>query len=79
MIGTTKQTTVLVTGGFGFIGSHLVEALVKQGYKIRILDNLSTGSRDNLAVVSSQDIDLLNDWAKVATISLAAAIREYLS
>lgn len=38
----------LVTGGAGFIGSHLVEALVARGDTVRILDDLSTGHRDNL-------------------------------
>jgi UDP-glucose 4-epimerase len=39
--------TVLVTGGAGFIGSHLCERLVRDGYKVISLDNYFTGSRDN--------------------------------
>lgn len=42
---------VLVTGGAGFIGSHLVERLVGLGYTVRVLDNLSTGSLKNLSNV----------------------------
>src|SRR5262249_26775607 len=38
----------LVTGGGGFIGSHLVEFLVGAGKNVRILDDFSTGNRDNL-------------------------------
>jgi nucleoside-diphosphate-sugar epimerase len=40
--------TVLVTGGAGFIGSHLAETLLARGQRVRILDNLSTGQRRNL-------------------------------
>jgi UDP-glucose 4-epimerase len=43
---------VLVTGGAGFIGSHLVEALVRRGDAVRVLDNLSTGREQNLAAVA---------------------------
>jgi UDP-glucose 4-epimerase len=39
---------VLITGGAGFIGSHLSEALLNQGHQVQILDNLSTGSIDNI-------------------------------
>lgn len=39
---------VLITGGAGFIGSHLAELLVKQGERVTVLDNESTGSPDNL-------------------------------
>ena len=43
-----KGTLYLVTGGAGFIGSNVVEGLVRRGDRVRVLDNLSTGRRDNL-------------------------------
>ena len=43
------MTTYLVTGGAGFIGSHITTRLVEEGHRVRVLDNLCTGSRDNLA------------------------------
>lgn len=43
----------LVTGGAGFIGSHIAEALVKRGARVRVLDNLITGHRHNLAHLGS--------------------------
>jgi len=39
---------VLITGGAGFIGSHLADRLVKQGHEVLVIDNYSTGRRDNL-------------------------------
>ena len=42
------KSVVLVTGGCGFIGSHLVDRLVAEGFEVVVLDDLSTGSLDNL-------------------------------
>jgi UDP-glucose 4-epimerase len=44
---TNKKKTVLVTGGAGFIGSHLCERLVKEGHRVISLDNYSAGSKNN--------------------------------
>ena len=47
----SDRERVLVTGGAGFIGSHIVEALVAEGYRVRVLDDLSTGRASNLDAV----------------------------
>ena len=52
------MTGCLVTGGAGFIGSHLVEALVARGERVRVLDDLSSGRRENLSTVLG-DVELL--------------------
>ena len=44
----------LVTGGSGFIGSHLCHKLLEEGHKVRVLDNLSSGKRKNLAGIDSE-------------------------
>ena len=48
----------LVTGGAGFIGSHLVDALVAAGDKVVILDNLSSGSKRNVQDHKATDVRL---------------------
>ena len=47
------MTSYLVTGGAGFIGSHLAEELVRRGHRVRVLDSLITGKRHNLDHVKS--------------------------
>jgi UDP-glucose 4-epimerase len=44
----TARMKILVTGGAGFIGSHIVDALLRDGHAVAVLDDLSSGSRDNL-------------------------------
>jgi UDP-glucose 4-epimerase len=46
----------LVTGGAGFIGSHLAEELVRRGHQVRVLDNFSTGKRSNLEHVPGVEL-----------------------
>jgi len=42
------MSKVLVTGGAGFIGSHLTDKLVEQGHEVVVIDNLSTGKKENV-------------------------------
>jgi len=55
---------ILVTGGAGFIGSHLVETLFRRGWKVRILDNLSTGKIENLEEATGHRVALSEGRAK---------------
>ena len=51
------KTLALVTGGAGFIGSHIVDRLLVDGYRVRVLDNFSTGKRENLP--ESGDLEII--------------------
>src|SRR3989475_5777358 len=55
---TSGTSNCLVTGGAGFIGSHLAERLVALGHEVRVVDNLSTGNEANLADIAD-DIEFL--------------------
>lgn len=44
----------LITGGAGFIGSHIAESLLEQGHHVRVLDNFSTGKRENIEVLKQR-------------------------
>ncbi|HOS91767.1 MAG TPA: SDR family oxidoreductase [Armatimonadota bacterium] len=52
------MTRVLITGGAGFIGSHLVDACLAKGFEVRVFDNFATGKRENLAHVAG-DVELV--------------------
>jgi UDP-glucose 4-epimerase len=67
---------VLVTGGGGFIGSHIVDRLLADGHAVRVLDNFATGSRDNLLEVLP-DIELVEgDIQSYERVHNAVAGRE---
>ncbi len=61
----------LVTGGAGFIGSHIASALVNRGDSVRILDNLSTGTRKNFAPLEGQVEFLEGDVVDHTTVERA--------
>ena len=78
---------ILITGGAGFIGSHLTDRLVADGHEVTILDNLTTGRKENLSVhlggqsvtfveASILDLPLLDDLVKKTeyVVHLAAAV-----
>ncbi len=63
--------TYVVTGGAGFIGSHLVERLVQDGQRVRVVDNLITGKKTNLAHLPADSYEFFD-----ASITDLTALRE---
>ena len=66
------MASYLVTGGAGFIGSHLVEELARRGEQVRVVDNLSTGKRQNLAHVPGVEL-VVGDLAELDVARQAVA------
>jgi len=74
---------VLVTGGAGFIGSHIVDSLLEEGVKVRVVDDLSTGDKTNLSEhENSPDFELIQgdirdfDVVKKAVEGFDAVVHE---
>ena len=65
------MSTVLVTGGAGFIGSHTVDLLLTQGFQVRVFDNFSNGTKDNLPLGSSQLEIIEGDITDAAALTRA--------
>src|SRR6267378_6583881 len=69
----TRQSKCLVTGGAGFIGSHLTERLVALGHAVRVVDNLSTGDEANLAHLADRIEFVLGDLCDAEVCRRVAA------
>jgi nucleoside-diphosphate-sugar epimerase len=81
--GSTRKgerivTAYLVTGGAGFIGSHIAEALARDGKKVRILDNFSTGKRENLSPLEGRCEVLEGDITDRKKVDQAVTGVEYV-
>jgi UDP-glucose 4-epimerase len=85
---TSTDKLTLVTGGAGFIGSHLIERLVARGDRVVVIDNLSTGRRSNLAVIDTQRLTVIEstcsegianldpaDFAEIYHLAAAVGVR----
>jgi UDP-glucose 4-epimerase len=69
---------VLVTGGAGFIGSHLVEALVSKKHEVTVLDNLSSGKHANLSSVKDKITFIKGDISDVNAVKKACAKQDFV-
>ena len=68
-----EKTIALVTGGAGFIGSHMVDVLLERGYAVRVVDNLAGGHERNLAHHAGNP-DLSVEWADVRDLAPEASV-----
>lgn len=67
------KQTILITGGAGFIGSHMVDCALNAGYAVRVVDNLSGGREANLAHLgSNQDLDC--EWVDILDLAPDAKV-----
>ena len=71
------MASYLVTGGAGFIGSHIAEELLRRGERVRVADSFITGKRENLAHVSGVEL-LEGDLADIAVAQRAVAGIDYV-
>ena len=71
------MASYLVTGGAGFIGSHLAEELLRRGHRVRVVDSLITGKRRNLESIPAAEF-VEGDLAELAVAERAAAGMDYV-
>jgi UDP-glucose 4-epimerase len=74
----STQPLCLVTGGAGFIGSHLAERLVHEGYRVRVFDNFSAGRKENMKEVLSQIEVLRGDLRNDSDVNRAVRDVDYV-
>ena len=74
-VGKTGKRRALVTGGAGFLGSHLCERLIAESYKVICMDNLRTGSPENVAHLGDGDFEYV-DHDVTTHISIAGELDE---
>ena len=60
----------VITGGAGFIGSHVTEKLINEGYQVVVLDNLSTGRIENIDLLEIDDSKLTVSFFDIAYCNL---------
>ncbi|RTL73036.1 MAG: NAD-dependent epimerase/dehydratase family protein [Hyphomicrobiales bacterium] len=70
---SSRKDIAVVTGGAGFIGSHMVDVLLERGYVVRVVDNLTGGRKSNLAHLETCD-ELTCHWQDIRELDPASAI-----